>query len=330
MTIRWFSPLPLILTCLFITMSSHVYAKQNCDGTLDHPCVVQDTTEDTKVIKNYRDAQMVYSTYQGNTKGLDTLWVSASAVPNERNMKDIANKIESSSHNKVKKMIDLDLREESHAYINGEAFTLNTDHNWINKDKTHQQSVADEEAWIQSISRMDKLDNVLTSQQFKDGQFNKGVAVKIGSTHSEQEIAEQYGFEYIRLTVTDHMKPNDIETDRFVSLIRSLPKNTWIHLHCRGGEGRSTTFMAMYDMLQNADQVSFNDIIKRLASVSPYYDLYHTEHKDPDKTYYYRERLRFLEHFYLFASDYRRGYAGNWSTWAVENHINPDSPDIAE
>lgn len=329
MTIRLRSSLLFALSCLFI-ISTNACAKANCDGSLNHPCVVQDTTDDTKTIKNYRDAQMVISAYKGNVAGLDGLWLSASAAPSEHDLKTIADNIETSTHNKVKRIIDLDLREESHAYLNGEAITLNSDHNWINKGKTHQQSVADEETWMQAIAQMDKIDNVLTAQQFKDNQFDAGVTVKVKSVQSEKKLAEDDGYEYIRLTVTDHMRPNDIETDRFVSLIKTLPKNTWLYLHCRGGEGRSTTFMAMYDMLQNADKVSFDDIIKRQASVEPYYDLFHTEHKDPDKAYYYRERLIFLQHFYQFASDYRRGYEGSWSTWVIENHVNPTSPDTGE
>lgn len=310
----------IILSCL-ITATGCAYSKSSCDGTLQSPCVVKDTNDDTKNIKNYRDAFMIDTAYQGNRTGLSSLWVSASATPSKSNLKAIMKNVTNVSNGKVKKVLDIDLREESHGLLNDEAITLNNEHNWINMGKTHQQSLADEQMWLNSLRQMSKVENVMTPDDFKAGNFNKGVDVKVKSVASEQEVAEKEGFEYIRLTITDHMGPGNIEVDRFVQLVKNLPSGTWVHVHCRGGEGRATTFMAMYDMLQNADKVSFDEIMKRQASVYPYYDLYHTVHKNPDLSYYYEERLKFLKHFYQFANDYRRGYQGNWTTWSNENHL---------
>ena len=77
----------------------------------------------------------------------------------------------------------------------------------------------------------------------------------------------------------------------------------------------------MYEMLKNADKVSFNDIIKRQASVFPYYDLTQVERKSPELKPYYKARLIFLNHFYQFASASLLGYSGSWSDWIKENPI---------
>ncbi len=111
------------------------------------------------------------------------------------------------------------------------------------------------------------------------------------------------------------MKPRADEVDRFVMLVDHQQKNTWIHLHCRGGKGRSTTFFAMYDMLKNAGTVSFDDIIQRQAAVTPHYDLSRIPQKYPELIPYYQARLTFLKQFYQFAQEKLQGYPGTWSTW---------------
>ena len=115
--------------------------------------------------------------------------------------------------------------------------------------------------------------------------------------------------------VPDHRRPGDVDIDHFVELIKHLPKKTWLHIHCRGGSGRTTTFMAMYDMLRNANVVLFEEIIKRQAAVSPYYDLFTVNRKNVILTPYYQARLDFLRQFYRFSQDYLQGYPENWSQW---------------
>jgi protein-tyrosine phosphatase len=44
--------------------------------------------------------------------------------------------------------------------------------------------------------------------------------------------------------------------------VSSLPKDTWIHIHCRGGEGRTTTFLAILEMLHFKNH-SLYDILTR-------------------------------------------------------------------
>ncbi len=309
----------IILLSLAIIKPSMANEAIYCDGTTENPCVVQDTNKDTSNIKHWRTAQMLYDAYKGNTTGLKHLWASASGVPSEDEFKIIAEKITKITNTKHITIIDLDLREESHAYLNKNAITLNNQHDWINLGKTHQQSIIDEQNWIQTLENQSTVFDVLTKAQFKAGQYQDGINIPVISMISEQSAAEKAGFNYIRLTISDHMAPRDEETNRFVLLIKQLPKNTWLHIHCRGGSGRSTTVFAMYDMLKNADKVSFNDIIMRQASVSPFYDLSKIKRKDPDLTKYYQARFAFLRYFYQYANASLHGYTGDWFDWIKQN-----------
>ncbi|VVC77231.1 Effector protein hopD2 [Aquicella siphonis] len=317
--------IPLLATLASaFAIANHAYALNSdfCDGTREHPCIVQDTDKSTSDVKHWRTVKMIRDAYKGNTSGLKHAWVSASGAPSAKGFKKIASNIEKETGGKYKKMIDLDLREEDHAYLNNNAITLTDEHNWINLGNSYQQSIAAEQGWLQSLAGRSVINNVLSIDQFDEHKFSQGVNVKVDTLESEKSVAEKAGFEYIRLTVTDHMAPRDEDVDRFVSLVKSLPDNVWLHMHCRGGNGRATTFMAMYDMLKNADKISFNEIIKRQASVSPYYDLTDIERKHPDMQQYYKARLDFLMHFYQYASTSLRGYSGAWSTWIKEHPLS--------
>lgn len=310
----------LLTTAMFCFLSLSCAHANNaqCDGTVTNPCVVKDKNDHGDV-KHWRTAAMIRDAYKGNTAGLKDRWVSVSAVPTEKSFKNIAKEIDKLTNGKYKKIIDVDLREESHAYLNGKGITLQAEHNWVNKGKTHAQVVADEQAWVDQLSNKGAIANVLTGKQFDKKDFDEGISIKIKTLDLEQALVERVGFEYVRLTVSDHLRPSDAETDAFVKLIDATPERVWLHMHCRGGNGRSTTFFAMYDMLKNADKVSFNDIIKRQASVKPFYDLADVNRKQGDNKEEYLERFEFLKQFYMYAGDKLRGYTGNWTQWLKRN-----------
>lgn len=315
----------ILTTSILLALSfSHYSFADNakvCDGTNANPCIVQDTKNDSTKINNWRNAKMIRDAYKGNTKGLKHLWVSVSAAPSAGAMKSIEKEVNKLTDGKYKKIIDLDLREESHAFINGNAMSLLTKENWINKGKTHQQAEADEQSWVNDLSSKGSIPNVLTSKQFVAHEFDEGTSIEVKTVQLEKNVAEEAGFEYKRLMVTDHMRPSDSEVDTFVNIVRNTPDKVWIHMHCHGGNGRATSFFAMFDMMKNADRVSFTDIIQRQASVKPYYDLSNIERKKSDMDKYYKERYQFLKHFYQFASDSLKGYQGSWSQWAEENGV---------
>src|SRR5579885_1116986 len=229
--------IPLAVLLPLVTAANPVLAIETntCDGSMQNPCIVQDTDKTTKDVKHWRYAKMIMDAYKGNTSGLKHLWVSASGAPSANGFKIITDKIEKFTDGKYKKMIDLDLRQEDHAFLNNQAITLTTKYNWINLGKSYQQAIAAEQDWIQSLRSQSSISDILTPEQFKTGNYLQGTSLHVDSINSEQQVAEQEGFEYVRLTVSDHMAPRNDDVDRFVSLARNLPKNAWLHLHCRGG-----------------------------------------------------------------------------------------------
>lgn len=314
----------LLSTALIYLLSSYSAAfsfheTPACDATHENPCLVLDTESRTLPPANLRDTRMISDYYQGNLTGIERLHASASATPSEAGWDIIAEYIFQRTGNKPQDVLVLDLRQENHGYLNGNALTLCDLHNWLNLGKTEAESLLSEQQWLAKLSTLPQIEHVLSNQQFAKMDYDQGKTIPVEKISSEKELVNNLGFSYQRLTVTDHRAPLDTEVDAFVALIDNLPENTWLHIHCRAGKGRTTTFLSLYDMLKNADKVSFNDIIQRHAAIPPYYDLTDVSRDKPDLAIYYQERYELLTAFYQYAQDKLSGYPGKWSSWKAEH-----------
>ncbi|MBI2786792.1 MAG: tyrosine protein phosphatase, partial [Legionella longbeachae] len=221
----------------------------------------------------------------------------------------------------AKPILVLDLRQESHGYLNGRSITLVSIYDWINRGKSNTQSLVDQENWLHSLRTQKKIKGILSAKQFSAKEYSGGKNISVKAVKNEETLVSRLGLQYHRLYISDHSAPADAEVNAFVTLLQSSPKDTWFHIHCRGGKGRTTTFLVMYDMLKNADKVSFEEIIRRHASITPYYNLFEINRADPYLTPYYEERLAFLSRFYQFAQQVLKGYKGTWSTWRDTAHL---------
>lgn len=289
-----------------------------CDSTMEHPCLVQDSQSQFFSITLLRDASMVASAYKGNIFGINKLYLSASEEPSEKDWRDIADYIHART-TENQSVVVLDLRQESHGYLNGEAITLVSTYNWLNLGKSNIHSYLAQEKWLDELRRKKKVRSILTPKQYQAREYTQGKSVTVSTVKNEKYYVSRLGFKYARLFITDHRAPLDSEVDSLLTLIKSHPRNTWFHVHCRGGKGRTTTILTLFDMLKNADKVSFEDIVARQASIPPYYNLLDVDRGNPELTPYYEQRRDFLIHFYEFARAGLKGYNGTWSQWKMNN-----------
>jgi hypothetical protein len=141
------------------------------------------------------------------------------------------------------------------------------------------------------------------------------------------------GTTYLRLAVPDHAMPEgDALVDQFVAAMVEH-QGKWFHFHCRGGKGRTTTFMSLYDALMNADllaegKLGWRDVVNRQGFFGGSNLMsYLKAHEGPtvtakgDVTYKVplaQDRANFIRNFcaYVAAHDpvRTRGYT-SWSTW---------------
>jgi len=221
-------------------------------------------------------------------KGLEGLSCSGSSEFTEKGLKDIAARTGAS------RLTVVDLREESHGYVDGKPVRWSDERNW-----THRGASPDE-------VRRDEEWRLLEAKLMSGGK---------AFVQTEEELCHSIGAGYQRIPVSDHSAPEDCDVDRFVSFVKDCPPGTWLHFHCREGKGRTTSFMAMYDMMRNAGDVSLHDIIERQRQLGGY-DLFSTDkYSGSYKLPLAERRKELLSGFYQYCRDCGPDFSTSWSKW---------------
>jgi protein-tyrosine phosphatase len=204
-----------------------------------------------------------------------------------------------------------DLRQESHGFIGAEPVTWYAEHDWVSVGSSHGDALADE---ARRLADLRARPTALVAAK-DDERGTSPAPIAVTAVLSEAEVVEALGARYVRLTVTDHLRPSDAEVDRFIAAVRALPAGAWAHFHCRAGKGRTTTFMVLYDMLRNARRVTLDDIVLRVGRLSAEYDVLHVPAADDWKQVYQSERAAFVRAFYEYARTHEGGAGATWSEW---------------
>ncbi|MDB2156188.1 phosphatase domain-containing putative toxin [Clostridium butyricum] len=266
--------------------------------------LVIDTENKDVLPKNFRTTKdKIDSKKLGDIsiQGLADLNISGSGALSEKSLRRVKEKIG------VEDIMDIDLRQEDHGFVNGMGISWFGENDQANKGIPRDTIISDEKS---------KLNEIIKNNYVSFDKLPKGKSINTiseinnpKSVQTEEELAKSLGMNYLRITVTDHEKPLDDQVDLFVETVRNLSQGTWLHFHCRGGAGRTTTFMAMYDMMKNSKNVSFNDIMKRQNLIGGS-DLLSGE--DEDGT---QDRLDFMNMFYNYCKENQNGFQTSWSQW---------------
>lgn len=226
-----------------------------------------------------------------NLNGIDKLNAAGSSQFTEDGLRAVRERLKYNGNIEI-----VDLRQESHGFINGIAVCWTNDNNKPNKGLTRDKVIEDEEKRLKSI------------ELNKDITFggNRIIPVKV---QTEEKLASEMGMKYIRIPVTDREKPTDDIADYFIKSVNVLPKGTCLYFHCKEGLGRTTLFMIMYDSMRNAKEVSLEDIVKRQAAFGGQNLLENT------KTDTSKERAEFIREFYSYAKNNNDAYRTTWSQW---------------
>jgi hypothetical protein len=259
--------------------SLNTLAENQCVCTLDAPQINQ-------LPKNYRSTKLI-TAKRISTIGLSTLNESGSAQFSAAQLPPL---IQAIGHYQT--IVDVDLRQESHGFLNGHAISCRSTNNWGNLGKTPQQIKMSEDRFLASV-----------------------VGGSVKSVFNEEQLARANGIAYQRIYVTDRCRPTDAQVDEFIHFTQTLKPHTWLHFHCRAGKGRTTTFMIMYDMMHNAKRVSFNAILERQAALGGA----NLKKLSPSQKFYLNASLRlvFLHHFYRYCRENQDHFSTTWTQWLL-------------
>ena len=152
----------------------------------------------------------------------------------------------------------IDLREESHGFLAGAAISWYEEHNWGNRGKTREEMLQDEQQRLRSLTGPI---TALPLWQEDTARLSPQI-LPAATPADEAATAAAAGFHYVRLTATDQCWPEPAVIDDFLQFYRTLPEKAWLHFHCQAGHGRTTTFMVLYDILQNPE-LPLETIVRR-------------------------------------------------------------------
>lgn len=203
-------------------------------------------------------------------------------------------------------IIIVDLREEPHGFLNGNAISWFSDRNWGNQGESKPSIIRDENEKIHGLS-----EKIFT---FVFIHKTYPVPFWVESAMTEQELTRAFNTEYYRLPITDHIKPSDETVDEFVNFIKKLPKENWLHFHCSAGKGRTSTVLTMLDMMHYSKEISFSEFISRqiefgginLLGLSPEKEWKHN---------YFQDRSNFLQQFHFYCQEQAPDFLQPWSIW---------------
>lgn len=288
-----------IFTALILTFTFFIPKVYSAEGENSVSKIVLDShsTEKSSFLRNFRhfDPTMKEPKQNINTKGLKELNISGSGQFERSNI-DVIRK----TANKFKVTV-VDLREESHGFVNGMPISWKTDKNNANKGLTREQVIKKEQEQLNSIEK-----NRPFTINPKGG---KSTIAK--SVESEEQLTKDNKMDYVRITVTDGQTPTNDMVDYFVNFAKTKvqDKNSYLHFHCKEGIGRTTTFMVMYDIMKNAPEVSFNDIIDRQVELSNLSDKNMEKFPNP-------KRMELLTKFYEYVkANKSSNYQTSWSEY---------------
>lgn len=148
----------------------------------------------------------------------------------------------------------VDLRQESHGMINDLAISFLNPYKDLNNGFTTEQTIKAENSLLNKI----KIGN--TIQLYKHtGIFIKDITVDFIS--NESQLVTEADMQYKRFAVKDNSAPTPDIVDEFVEFIKNKPDDLHLHFHCAAGEGRTTSFMVMYQAMKNNSNLTLEQLL---------------------------------------------------------------------
>jgi len=202
--------------------------------------------------------------------GINTnLLVSESSQPSQKALGKIYNRITASLPENLQgiPIYLIDLRAESHGYLDGNAVSW---HIANNLDNYGLSSTAAETNSAQRLKTAVNTD--ITAYAMGNADTGRGLKAKnwhVQNFSTEQNAATVTGFHYIRIAATDMQAPSDQAINEFLSFCKNLPRNHkyFLHFHCQGGQGRTNSFLALYLMLEHPE-MSYTEIMTAVQNLS--------------------------------------------------------------
>lgn len=158
----------------------------------------------------------------------------------------------------------IDLRQESHGYLNEDAVSWHGVANAANRGKAAESVERDEQQRLAEAIGTNV--QAVPMGHYDEAHIPYTFAESVTSFATERHVARKSGLGYVRIAATDMRWPEPQAIDDFVNFYRSLPQeHGWLYFHCQAGQGRTTTFMVLYELLERPDRTADEAIAHQRA-----------------------------------------------------------------
>lgn len=203
------------------------------------------------------------------------------------------------------KIVIVDLRQESHGFINGKPVLWRSYFEKINQNKKISEILSDEKLRLNAAKKDHEIVINEVVKRDKESGWYEDVAPKIITVNqaiSEKDLAQKNGFEYQRFSIRDFDIPKAKEFSRMINFIKNLPEDKKIYVHCAGGRGRTAMFLVILDIIKNGKKIELEEIFKRQNKLGGA-RLDEISKEEAWSKKLASERLKMLEDFYRLTTE---------------------------
>jgi hypothetical protein len=249
--------------------------------------------------------------YAAAVTGLDRLQASGSAQFSAQGLQAAIKAIRERTAGPI---YVVDLRQETHGFFDDVPVSWYGRRNWGNIGKTAEEICRQEK---KSLAGAEGRQVIASRVAASSDMPSQPTAVLVKKAVTEEKLVHEAGLRYERIMATDHRWPAPEAVDKFVAFSQGLPADAWLYFHDQAGAGRTTLFMAMYDMMRNPG-TALKDILYRQHELGGTYLGYHIDEikKGDWEADYINETARNIAAFYDYVQqNHKTGYAMPWSKW---------------
>lgn len=208
------------------------------------------------------------------------------------------------------KITVVDLRQESHGFLNDNPISYYSFFQIINNNLNSSEAEKAEEIALSELPSNKNIPIFRVTGEYLE-------SIKASVILNEKSLCNNYGLGYKRLAVRDNWIPTPETVDDFISFIKNLNNDVHILFHCDAGDGRTTMFMSMYQMVKNTSNLSLSTILNDQITAG---GIVLTDNIP---------RATFLEYFYNYTLENKNSnFVTSYSNWLknTKGYFNESVP----
>lgn len=294
------------------------------DGTqAPHTFVINAINEGKLKLQNFRSTQDLWldASVSFAQAGLKDLHMSGSSQPTKAGLELFVNRLKARNHAPV---VVVDLRHDDHLFVNGLNVSSFETKDALLAPRTPKMIKDSAKKFKQAIENSRVINALAIDTLYPKDQYHKRFSTQLAPTVVEtpEELATNLGAEYLLIGSKRFSEASDEDVDLLIDNVKKHSSDTWYHFHCKKGKSRTTFFMALFDMMHNADKLRMEDIVRRQKIIGGV-DLFDVTPKDPSWSSERTSKIQwisFLARFHEYAkANKASGFAMSWSQWSKEH-----------